>query len=63
MPNGDFLNPRYRDGNEYLTNRQLKKKYGYVPRINSDDYDCEKDYLGELEDAREHGYEDDERYP
>ena len=44
MPSGDFTNPRYFSENAYLTNRQLKAKYGYVPRVNSEDYDCFQDY-------------------
>jgi hypothetical protein len=53
MPNGDFTNPRYFQENYLKSDRELKKKYGYVPRVNSEDYDCERDYQNALRSARD----------
>lgn len=39
MPNGDFTNPRYFQENAFLSNEELRQKYGYVPAISSEDYD------------------------
>ena len=60
MPSGDFTNPRYQNENRTATNSDLYKKYGYVPRVNSDDYDCKCDYQSTLNDAKQYGYNEND---
>ena len=62
MPNGDFTNPRYLSENVYLSDEELKEKYGYVPRVNGEDYDCEREYLSALSEARRVGGYDYDDY-
>lgn len=52
MPNGDFTNPRYFQENAFLSNAELRDKYGYIPRISPEDYDTEAEYLAEKEEIR-----------
>lgn len=62
MPNGDFTNPRYLEENRYLSDEGLKEKYGYVPKVNSEYYDCEREYLSALKEARRVGGYDYDDY-
>ena len=67
MPNGNFTNPRYFRENACLSNEGFLKKYGYVPRVDSGEYDCERDYLAALKGTEDYddcnpyrGSEDDD---
>ena len=58
MPSGDFTNPRYLESNKYKSDKELYNKHGYVPRVNSDDYDNRRDYTDALKNAKKYGYDE-----